>query len=156
MEHAAEPTFWQAFGHLFVDLGVIVSYLASYAAHWVLLIVWVVWWLWGVNWNRAWQALASGAWAPAVLLLLIVALVWSRLAPAPCDCLGVVTIPNFWWQLGYVAMLAALALFCGWLQGVLHWTPPELDLEPPVHGFEHVHDHSLEVPPDKMAPEPHH
>jgi hypothetical protein len=49
------------------------------------------------------------------------------------------TIPNFWWQLGGVGLLVGTALFCGWLQGVLGWTPEEIDLEPPVHAAAHGH-----------------
>ena len=82
---------------------------------------------------------AGGAWAPAVLLLVVAALIWSRLAPGPCNCLGFVTVPNFWWQLGEVGLIAALTLFCGWLQGVLGWTPREISLEPPAHAAVHEH-----------------
>jgi len=93
--------------------------------------LWVVWWLWAVNWQSLWPVLARGAWAPAVLLFLMGAVVWSRLAPG-----------HFAWQLGIVAALACLALFCGWLQGRLHWTPREVSVEPPVvsddgHGHSH-------------------
>jgi len=152
----AEPNFWVTLGHLIGDLALLIGLILAFLWHYILIIVWVVWWLWAVNWRRCWEALAQGAWAPVVLLMLIVALAWSRLQPAPCECLAVVTIPNFWWQLGYVALLVAVALFCGWLQGVFHWTPAEIDLEPPVHGFEHVHDHSLDVPPQGVTLEPHH
>jgi hypothetical protein len=39
-------------------------------------------------------------------------------------------------------MLAAIALFCGWLQGVFQWAPADVDLSPPVHAHEaHHHDH---------------
>jgi len=114
----------------------------------ILIILWVVWWLWAVNWRRAWPVLRQGAWAPLVLLVLATALVWSRIAPAPCDCLVLVTVPNFWWQLGYVGMLVAIAFFCGWLQGVLQWAPAEISLDPPAHGHhdgdghgDHSHSH---------------
>jgi hypothetical protein len=36
--------------------------------------------------------------------------------------------------------VALLTLFCGWLQGVLGWTPPEIELEPPAAPVGH-HDH---------------
>jgi hypothetical protein len=153
---AVEPNLWVTLGDLFRNLGQLLALLFAFAAHWMLLIVWIAWWLWAVNWKKCWLALGQGAWAPVVLLLLLTALVWSRLQPAPLALGESMSLPNFWWQLGAMALLTALALFCGWLQGVMHWTPAELDLEPPVHGFEHVHDHSLHVPPDKMAPEPHH
>jgi hypothetical protein len=136
-----EPSFWQTLAHLFQDLAQLVRLSLAFLASWSLLIVWIVWWLWGVNWRRCWAALAQGAWAPAVLLLLLLALVWSRLQPGPwTQELGtvVISVPSFWWQLGAVGALAALALFCGWLQGVYAWEPAELDLEPPVHA--HGHD----------------
>jgi len=64
--------------------------------------------------------------------------VWSRLDTKVCDCLPYMTVPNFWWQLGAVGLLIASAFFCGWLQGLLHWTPPVIELEPPAHT--HVHE----------------
>jgi hypothetical protein len=151
-----EPTILDTLGNLVRDLAQLLGLLLAVAGYYTLILIWIVWWLLGVNWRRCWQALADGAWAPVVLLMLISALVWSRLQPVPCDCLGFVTVPNFWWQLGEVSLLVAIALFCGWLQGVFHWAPAELDLDPPVHGFEHVHDHSLDVPPQSVPPEPHH
>ena len=115
-------------GDLFLVLGRVV-------VAWALLIVWIAWWLWGVNWKRVWPVLARGAWAPLLLLLVIVALVWSQIAPA-------VRLPNFWWQLGALILLLLLTLFCGWLQGVFNWAPAEIDLEPPpthTHNGAHVH-----------------
>ena len=103
--------------------------------------LWCAWWLWAVNWKRAWPVLAQGAWAPVVLLSVVAALAWSRIAPSPCNCLGFVTVPNFWWQLGSVSTLTAIALFCGWLQGYFGWTPQESNLEPPPIAHEHGHDH---------------
>ena len=109
---------------------------------WTLLIVWVAWWLWAVNWKKAWPVLAEGAWLPALLVLVATALAWSQIYPSECTCLGSVTVPNFWWQLGEVTLLAAVTLLCGWLQGVFGWTPAEINLEPPapeadVHGYTH-------------------
>jgi hypothetical protein len=130
-------TLWQ----LLVNLWFLVVGVGAVVVRYGLVIAWVVWWLWAVNWNKAWPVLARGAWAPVLLLLLTVALVWSRLAPSDCDCLALVTVPNFWWQLGAVGLLAAIALFCGWLQGVFGWAPAEVSLEPPpdedLHGHEH-------------------
>src|SRR5687767_8224128 len=88
--------------------------------------IWMAFWLWAVNWKKVWPTLAEGAWAPCVLLILIAALVWSRIVPGTFSFLGFVSIPNFWWQLGGVGALAALALFSGWLQGVLHYSPVEV------------------------------
>ncbi|HEX4589410.1 MAG TPA: hypothetical protein VH120_05745, partial [Gemmataceae bacterium] len=79
------------------------------------LVAFVAWCLWGVDWRRAWPILAVGAWIPVALLVVTAALVWSRLAPRE--------VANFWRHLGVVGLLAALALFCGWLQGVLGWAP---------------------------------
>lgn len=103
-----------------------------------LLLAWLAVALCGINWKKMWPVLATGAWAPGVLLLLISAVVWASLVPEPCTCLGFMTVPNFWWQLGAVGLVAALTLVCGWLQGVLGWTPPEIDLTPPPPG--HGHD----------------
>ncbi len=102
--------------------------------------LWVAFWLGAVNWKKTWPVLEIGGWAPVVLLVLVSASVWSRIAPSPCTCLKVVTIPNFWWQLGAVAALAASALFCGWLQGYMGWTPTEYAIEPP-EGDDHGHAH---------------
>jgi hypothetical protein len=114
---------------------------AMWGTHGVILIaVWIAWWLGGVNWRRAWPALASGGWAPVVLLMVVTALIWSRLDPSACNCLGIVTVSTFWWQLGDVGMFVGLALLCGWLQGVFGWAPPEVNLEPPVHA-DHDHGH---------------
>lgn len=109
----------------------------------ILFAVWLAWWVWGVNWTRARDFLAHGAWVPLVLLVVLSALVWAQIAPGDCDCLGFVTLKNFWWQLWAVGLLTATALFCGWLQGVLHWQPAEVSLEPPAldHGHGHGHGH---------------
>ena len=86
--------------------------------------------------------LAQGAWAPVVFIMIVAAFVWSQIAPSACDCLTIVRVPNFWWQLGGVGLLGATALFCGWLQGVFGWHPPELSLEPPAPVHDHHHGHA--------------
>jgi hypothetical protein len=98
------------------------------------LILWCVWWLLCVNWKKAWPILAAGGWVPIILLVLMSSLVWSRLYPT-CDCLGF-PLPVFLWQLVSVTILVLLALFCGWVQGRLGWTPAEVhfDPPPPEHG----------------------
>ena len=97
-------------------------------------VLWCVWWLWAVNWRKLWPVLARGAWAPVVLLLLLATLVWSHVAPT-----NELWLPNVWWQLGCVGALAAVALFCGWLQGQLGWVPPEVSVEPPPVSEAHAH-----------------
>ena len=140
MDAVQDPTIWQTLGQLLQTLLTLLMQLASLGFLWLLWIVWGAWCLWGVNWHRARAYLANGAWVPAILSMLLIAIVWSRLDSRACGCIGV-AIPNFWWQLGYVGMLAGIAMFCGWLQSVLHWTPHELNLEPPAHGDGHGHDH---------------
>lgn len=95
-------------------------------------LVWVAWWLWAANWKKLWPVLRAGAWAPAVLLFVIAAIVWSRIVPGPCSWLGFVVLPSPVWQLGAVAGLTLLALFCGWLQGRLGWGPADISVEPPA------------------------
>ena len=132
-----EPS--QALVQLVTSLGLLLGWLVEFLGRWLLLIAWVVWWLWGVNWRRAWAVLAAGAWVPVLLAMIAGALVWASLAPNHWDFPGELRVPNFWWQLGGVGLLVALALFCGWLQGVLGWTPADIDLEPPpptAHGHE--------------------
>ncbi len=115
----------------------LVSQLAGLGFHWILWIVWAALCLWGINWKKTRHFLASGAWAPAVLLMILVALVWSRIDPSPCPC----GIANFWWQLGYVGLLVGIAMFCGWLQDVMHWTPHDINFDPPAHGHGDGHGH---------------
>ncbi|MSQ94473.1 MAG: hypothetical protein EXR98_07945 [Gemmataceae bacterium] len=133
-----DPSIWQTVVLLFHTLGTLVIQLASLGFHWLLWIVWAAWCLWGINWKKTRHFLACGAWAPAVLLLLLIAIVWSRIDARPCASCG---LPNFWWQLGYVSMFAGIAMFCGWLQTVLHWTPHDINLDPPAHGHDHGHAH---------------
>jgi hypothetical protein len=117
--------------------------IPTWLAPTIAVLLWCVWFLWAVNWSKAWPVLASGAWAPVVLLMLVGAMVWSKMEPTDCACLGFAVVPNGWWQLGGVGLLTALALFCGWLQGYFGWTPEEVAIEPPAgdHGHEHGHGH---------------
>jgi hypothetical protein len=112
--------------------------------HFILaLIPWVLWtlfWLLAVDWKKLWPVLGQGAWAPAVLLILVSALVWSRIEPGPCNCLGFVTVPELWWHLGGVCTLAALAFLAGWLQGYFAWEPQEVVIDPPTSDEHHGHD----------------
>jgi hypothetical protein len=110
-------------------------------------VLWLAFWLWAVDWRKVWPVLAEGAWAPCVLLILVTAFVWSRIAPGTWDGLRLVSIANFWWQLLAVSGLAALALFAGWLQGQFDCRPLEVRVEPlpPAaahgHGQDHGHGH---------------
>jgi hypothetical protein len=113
---------------------------------WVAILIgvslWCVWWLFAVDWAKAWPVLSWGGWAPVVLLVVVSAYAWSQIAPGDCGCLRFVRIPSGWWHLGSTAGLALLALFCGWLQAVLHCAPAEVAIEPPGHGSAaHGHGH---------------
>lgn len=134
MEPLQEPSLWQTLTVLFQTLGTLMVQLSSLGLHWLLWILWAAWWLRAVNARKTRYLLAKGGWAPALLLVLLTAIVWSRLDPRPCDCLA---LPNFWWQLVYISGLAATAMLCGWLQTVLHWTPPDINLDPPAPGHDH-------------------
>jgi hypothetical protein len=107
----------------------------------LLLLLWCAWWLGCVSWEKAWPMLASGGWAPVLLLAGMISGMWAFLQPTPCTCLRIVTIPNGLWQLGEVGLLLALALLCGWLQGVLGWRPPAIPVEPPPVAHDHGHGH---------------
>jgi hypothetical protein len=107
---------------------------------WSLLLVWIAWWLWAVNWKKAWQVLAQGAWAPVALVSLMAAGVWSQVRPSDLAISPSFSIVNFWWQLGAVCLLVGSALLCGWLQGYFGWTPAEIDVEPPAHHEDHHAD----------------
>lgn len=133
---------WDTLGQLVAVLWKLIIELAQPLLSWSLLLAWLAWWLWGVNWKKTWSVLAEGAWVGVLLLMLAAALAWSQMAPSDCSCLGFMTVPNFWWQLGSISLLVAVTVMCGWLQGVFGWTPTELDLEPPApasHGHGHSH-----------------
>jgi hypothetical protein len=128
--------FWDTLGQLIENLGTLLGLLLTFALHWALLIIWVVWWLFAVDWRQVWSVLGRGAWAPAVLIGIIAALVWGRLQPLA----GEPPVTVFWIRLGEVALLAALALACGWLQGVFGIRPAEVSFEAVVsHGSGHEH-----------------
>ena len=109
-------------------LGDLVLWIGRFVMAHLLIILWIGWWLFAVNWYKVWRFLARGAWVPLLLLMIVAAFVASQMLPTG----------NFWRQLGEVAVLVAVALFCGWLQGVFGWAPADVDLEPPVAA---AHDH---------------
>jgi hypothetical protein len=126
---------------LLTDFWSVLIILSRYVFPWFLAFAWFGWWLWGVSWQKTWPVLRQGGWVGAVLIMVIAALTWSQMAPSSCSFLGVITVPNFWWQLGSVGLIALLTFFCGWLQGVFGWGPAEVVLEPQEaigHGDEFV------------------
>jgi hypothetical protein len=84
-------------------------------------------WFFCVNWKILWPPLARGGWVPVLLLVFLSAMVWSRLAPGPCNVWGVVILPNYWWQLLGVAALVLCAFFSGWLQATVGYNPGMFD-----------------------------
>lgn len=118
------------------NLGQLIFELVQLGVNWALVLVWLAWWLAAVNWTKLWPVLRKGAWMPLVLLCILAALVWSRLAPGAAG-----GWPVFWGHLAAVACLAVSALVCGWLQGLFHWAPAEINLNPPAHGHGHDHGH---------------
>ena len=133
---------WSLLVQLFSILGQLLAPLVQSAVSWLLLLVWIAWWLWAVNWKKVWPVLAQGGWMVLVLLIVISALVWSRIAPNTGYLLGGLSVgSDFLRQLMAVALLVVIALGCGWLQGVLGWEPAEIDLEPPAAAADHGHAH---------------
>lgn len=124
---------WEAFEQLVCNLGILLLFLLQFLLHWWLVIGWLAVTFWAINWRQVGPVVRRGAWLPLLLAMVWVALAWSQLAPS--------TEANFWWQLGIVALVVAITFFCGWLQVVLGWTPPEIDLEPPPPAHHHVHVH---------------
>jgi hypothetical protein len=142
----------EVFQSLWAFLVALWRLLAELLPHVLGVLLWVVVWLWAVNWKRLWPVLAEGAWAPAVLLLAMATLVWSRLESG---ALG--------WQLAWVGSLAGVALFCGYLQGRFGWAPPEIVLEPapegehdPLHAHIHGHNHADDTHAESYDSHGHH
>jgi hypothetical protein len=113
--------------------------VVTIAAAWLPLVLWCAWWLWCVDWSKLWPTLAAGAWAPAVLFVLVSGVVWARLDPDGFGAPGSV-VPA---HVAAAVALACVAMFCGWLQGVFGWKPPEFPVHPAAaaHGHDHGHDH---------------
>jgi hypothetical protein len=134
-----DQSLWQLLTVLFTTLIALFAKLLAIGYHWLVWIFLAAVCLWAINWKKARHVLAIGGWAPAILLILVIAIVWSRLDMRSGPAF--LPLPNFWWQLTYVTGLALLAMFCGWLQTVFHWTPHEINLDPPAHGHGHDHGH---------------
>jgi len=122
----ASLELWLSFLSFLGSLATFLAAIGRTLLPWLPALAWCAWWLWCVNWKKAWPVLAGGGWVVVVLLVLVSALAWSRIFPG--KYLG---LPNFWWQLGTCSVLALLALFCGYLQGRLEWTPAEVSFDPP-------------------------
>lgn len=103
--------------------------------------LWLLFCLFAINWKKMWPTLSEGAWVPLLLLLILVALEWSRIHESEITILGVITVGNFWWQLLAVGLLAALGLFAGWVQGRYGLTPFVYPVQPVAHGHAHAHGH---------------
>jgi hypothetical protein len=132
----------QILGELIIVLRQLLVQLLYLGLQNSLLLMWLAWALLGINWKRMWPVLKEGAWVPVVLLTIMVALVWANLVPGSFEIPGIVTIPNFWSKLAAVWLVVGVTCFLGWLQGVLNWMPPEINLEPPApadHGHHHHH-----------------
>lgn len=136
-----EPTILSNLGTIVSTLWTLFLQLFVVLRPWLIPIFLLAWCIFGIRWQRAWSALKHGGWAPFVLLILLGALVWSQLAPSEATVFGW-PVANFWWQLLYSSIAAAGVLFCGFLQGALHWTPAEVNLTPSAHGHgDHGHGH---------------
>jgi hypothetical protein len=101
----------------------------------------VVWCLWAVDWRKLWPVLAAGGWVPLVLIGLMAAVVWALVWPYNVIVLGILPVPNGLWQVGAVAVLLGVALFCGWLQTRGGWAPPEITFDPPAPSPAADHHH---------------
>ena len=97
---------------LCVTIGKVVLALAPF-------VLWCAFWLWAVNWKITWRVLAQGGWVPLLLLLVMVAAAWSRVAPASISLLGPASIPNFWWQFAAVLLANLLSLVMAFSGGRL-------------------------------------
>jgi hypothetical protein len=135
------PNVLQTFIALIVVLSYLVTQLLYLGLQYALLLTWLAWALFGIAWKRTWPVLAEGAWAPVVLLSILVALVWGSLSPSSVIFLGFLPLGSFWWKLGAIWLVLALTCFCGWLQGLLYWTPPAINIEPPTTAADHGHGH---------------
>lgn len=106
------------------------------------LLLFFLFFLFAVNWQRLWPILREGGVIPLTLLLVLVALVWSQVAPENVSLFGVASIGNFWWQVVVVGLVSSLACLAGWLQERYSWFPPEIALEPQgAHGHDHHSQH---------------
>ncbi len=146
-------TLWQ----LLQVAGTLIVDILLLALSWSLVLFWLAWALWGLNWRKLFPTLAQGAWAPVVLLALVTALTWAFIDPTPLTLAGV-TIAPYWGHVVAVTLLLAATAFCGWLQLLLGWHPPEIELEPaPAAGHDHDGHHEPGTTPvHRTEPAGHH
>src|SRR5262245_17413564 len=111
------------------NLGTLAYLLLQLAASQWFWIVWIGLWLCAVDWKKLWPVLGRGGWVVVTLLGVVAAFVWAQIDPSDCEACG---IPSFWWQLGEIGLLLAIALVCGHLQSVFRCAPPELSFDPPA------------------------
>jgi hypothetical protein len=114
------------------------------------LVLFFLFFLFAVNWRRLGEVLREGGAVPLALLLVLIAFVWSQIAPSEAELLRGLAVGNFWWQLLTVGFWASVALFAGWLQDRYGWYPPEYAVEPPA-----VHGHGTEHHPHGESHHPH-
>jgi hypothetical protein len=135
--------FWTTLIELLSTLGTLIGLLGKLLVlvltRWFPIFIGMAWCLWGVNWRKLWPVLAKGAWLPLTFLVIVIALVWSQIAPEEGNFLGIATVPNFWWQLGDLCLLLVIAHLCGYIQTACNWTPAEIDLNPPAPAGGHAH-----------------
>ena len=129
-----------ATGDFLLAVATFLGWLGRALLPWLPAGLWCAWWLWCVNWKQAWPVLARGGWIVVVLLTFVSALAWSGVFPSGGHFLGV-PLATFWWHLAACSALALVALFCGWLQGRLGWTPVAVHFDPPEQHDDHGHGH---------------
>lgn len=125
------PELLHTLRELVIQLTALLGQLLALGLQYFLVLVFFAVVLLGIRWRNVWPTLRDGGWAPLVLLMLMAALVWTSLAP-----LGAW---SYVWHLLAVTLIVGIAFFCGWLQELLHWTPPEISFEPPASTAQEHH-----------------
>ena len=121
---------WESLSQILAGAWALLALLIGWLGEWWIAIAWLAWWLWAVDWNKVWNVLGHGAWVLLLLGMTSAAMVWAQLAPSTYALWGSSELPNFWWQLGAITLLVGVTLLCGWVQGVFHWRPTEVEFEP--------------------------
>lgn len=127
---------WQSFVTLFLALiGVLNSLVLAISANWEL-VAWVAFWTLVVRWPDVREQLRKGAWAAAFLLYFIAALTWGL-----CSEPYYIYFPSILEKFFIAGLWVALAFFCGWVQDLFLWTPPEVEIVGPPEGPAVAHAH---------------